>query len=219
MRIVVANIALFLFYFVPFAAPLDQEVTASPGEDAILQCQGPGDVEITLLEWSKPELKSDVYVFFYRNQRLYENYQHSFYKGRVELRDPSMKDGGCSVILRNVSIRDAGTYECRITTRNTRRNKGVQSEFKHSIKLTVKSSGFTDEDTENGGEKVREEKVRVEKDGGKSNWYLSLITGVPITFFIFAIPAVVIIYKRLKKCMKSPEKALNSRSESLPLSS
>lgn len=81
------------------------------------------------------------------------------------------------------------------------------------------SAGFTDEDTENGGEKVREEKVRVEKDGGKSNWYLSLITGMPITFFIFAIPAVVIIYKRLKKCMKSPEKALNNRSESLPLSS
>lgn len=78
------------------------------------------------------------------------------------------------------------------------------------------SAGFTDEDTENGGEKVREEKVRVEKDGGKSNWYLS---GVPITFFIFAIPAGVIIYKRLKKCMKSPEKALNNRSESLPLSS
>lgn len=114
------------------------EVTASPGEDAILQCQGPGDVEITLLEWSKPELKSDGYVYFYRNQRLYENYQHSFFKGRVELRDPSMKDGDCSVILRNASIRDAGTYECRITTR---RSKGVQSEFKHSIKLTVKSSG------------------------------------------------------------------------------
>ncbi|XP_042071747.1 uncharacterized protein LOC121812785 [Haplochromis burtoni] len=216
MRIVVANIALFFFYFVPFAAPLDQEVTASPGADAILQCQGCGDVEITLLEWSKPELKSDGYVYFYRNQRLYENYQHSFFKGRVELRDPSMKDGDCSVILRNASIRDAGTYECRVTTR---RSKGVQSEFKHSIKLTVKSSGFTDEDTENGGEKVREEKVRVEKDGGKSNWYLSLITGVPITFFIFAIPAGVIIYKRLKKCMKSPKKALNSRSESLPLSS
>lgn len=66
------------------------------------------------------------------------------------------------------------------------------------------SAGFTDEDTENGGEKIREEKVRVEKDGGKSNWYLSLITGVPIiTFFIFAIPAGVIICKRLKKCMKS----------------
>lgn len=67
------------------------------------------------------------------------------------------------------------------------------------------SADFTDEDTENGGEKVREEKVRVEKDGGKSNWYLSVITGVPI-IFIFAIPAGVIIYKRLKKCMKSPEK-------------
>uniref|UniRef100_A0A3Q2WKE0 Ig-like domain-containing protein n=1 Tax=Haplochromis burtoni TaxID=8153 RepID=A0A3Q2WKE0_HAPBU len=110
----------------------------SPGADAILQCQGCGDVEITLLEWSKPELKSDGYVYFYRNQRLYENYQHSFFKGRVELRDPSMKDGDCSVILRNASIRDAGTYECRVTTR---RSKGVQSEFKHSIKLTVKSSG------------------------------------------------------------------------------
>lgn len=80
------------------------------------------------------------------------------------------------------------------------------NDLKLYFRVSFCSAGFTDEDTENGGEKVQEEKVRVEKDGGKSNWYLSLITGVPITFFIFAIPAGVIIYKRLKKCMKSPEK-------------
>lgn len=61
------------------------------------------------------------------------------------------------------------------------------------------SAGFTDEDTENGGEKVREEKVRVEKDGGKSNWYLSLITGVPITFFYFCYTCCCNYLQKTKK--------------------
>lgn len=73
-----------------------------------------------------------------------------------------------------------------------------------------------DEDTEHGGEEVREEKVRVEKDGGKSNVYLSVITGVPITFFIFTIPAGVIICKRLKRKVL---KSTTQQNELLPLSS
>uniref|UniRef100_A0A3Q4GDN4 Ig-like domain-containing protein n=1 Tax=Neolamprologus brichardi TaxID=32507 RepID=A0A3Q4GDN4_NEOBR len=102
-----------------------------PGEDSLLQCQSPrGDV-IILLEWRRSDLKSDTYVFFFRNQRPYENYQHKFFKGRVELRDPTMKDGDVSVILKNVSTSDTGTYECEITVRNT---EGVVTETKHSRK-------------------------------------------------------------------------------------
>uniref|UniRef100_A0A3Q4N9T7 Ig-like domain-containing protein n=1 Tax=Neolamprologus brichardi TaxID=32507 RepID=A0A3Q4N9T7_NEOBR len=98
-----------------------------------------GDV-IILLEWRRSDLKSDTYVFFFRNQRPYENYQHKFFKGRVELRDPTMKDGDVSVILKNVSTSDTGTYECEITVRNT---EGVVTETKHSVNLTVTTSGET----------------------------------------------------------------------------
>uniref|UniRef100_A0A3P8QR32 Ig-like domain-containing protein n=1 Tax=Astatotilapia calliptera TaxID=8154 RepID=A0A3P8QR32_ASTCA len=108
------------------------------GENVTLQCQVPRGLNITLLEWSKPEFNSESYVFFFRNQRPYENYQHEFFKGRVELRDPTMKDGDVSVILKNVNINDTGTYSCEITTRM----KGkVVHEVVHSINLKVTDSG------------------------------------------------------------------------------
>uniref|UniRef100_A0A3P9B2B4 Ig-like domain-containing protein n=1 Tax=Maylandia zebra TaxID=106582 RepID=A0A3P9B2B4_9CICH len=104
-------------------------------------CWGPRDAHITLLEWSRPELSSQGYVFFFQDQRSYENYQHESFKGRVQLRDSSMKDGDVTVILRNVSISDTGTYDCQITTSSTRNGERVVKEFQHSINLTVTESG------------------------------------------------------------------------------
>eukprot|EP00064_Thunnus_orientalis_P024876 superscaffoldBa00011381_g25191 len=73
-----------------------REITAKPGDDVTLQCRSPRDEAITLLEWSRPDLL-DSYVFLYRNERSYENYQHPTVRGRVQLRDPEMKDGDVSV--------------------------------------------------------------------------------------------------------------------------
>lgn len=111
------------------------------GQNVTLHCQGPSGVNITLLEWSIPEIKSDGYVFFYRNRRSYESYQHERFKGRVELADPSMENGDVSVILKNVSVNDTGTYECRIITSDLSSGQRVQSETRQSINLTVTDSG------------------------------------------------------------------------------
>lgn len=108
------------------------------GQNVTLQCQVPRGLNITLLEWSKPEFNSESYVFFFQSHRLYENYQHESFRGRVALKDRSMKDGDVSVILRNVNINDTGTYSCEITTRI----KGkVVHEVVHSINLKVTDSG------------------------------------------------------------------------------
>ncbi|CAI5660534.1 uncharacterized protein LOC102081106 [Oreochromis niloticus] len=133
--------SVVVFFSLPMlVASALKEVCVRPGEDATLQCWGPRNAHITLLEWSRPELISQGYVFFFQDQRSYENYQHESFKGRVELRDPSMKDGDVSVIVRNVSISDTGTYECQITTSSTRNGERVVKEFKHSINLTVTES-------------------------------------------------------------------------------
>ncbi|XP_030580209.1 nectin-4-like [Archocentrus centrarchus] len=146
-------IAVFLCLLIFVASGLagHTEVNVRPGQDVTLQCWGPRDAEITLLEWSRPDLSSEGYVLFYRNKRPYEKYQHESFKGRVELRDPSMRDGDVSVYLRNVNIRDTGTYECLITTSSIIGGQRVVSEVKHSISLTVTDSGSTHDDAKYGG--------------------------------------------------------------------
>ncbi|XP_026019094.1 V-set domain-containing T-cell activation inhibitor 1-like [Astatotilapia calliptera] len=136
---------ILLLLLLTFETAASQDITVRCGQDVALHCQDPRGVNITLLEWSIPEIKSDGYVFFYRNRRSYESYQHERFKGRVELSDPSMNNGNVSVILKNVNVNDTGTYECRIITSDLSSGQRVQSESRQSIDLTVIDSGSEDE--------------------------------------------------------------------------
>ncbi|XP_038586522.1 nectin-4-like [Micropterus salmoides] len=148
-------LALFTCSWI-FALCQEQLETLKPGEDATLQCRGYRGAVITVIEWSRSDLEpDDGYVFYFRDGRLYENYQHSLFRGRVELRDPEMKDGDSSVILKNVSINDTGTYECRIGEENTRRRKRDAGKPDPSsiIRLTVTEPGHTAGNIWEGGDK------------------------------------------------------------------
>uniref|UniRef100_A0A3Q1HIC5 Ig-like domain-containing protein n=1 Tax=Anabas testudineus TaxID=64144 RepID=A0A3Q1HIC5_ANATE len=92
----------------------DTKIKAKPGQDVVLQCQSSRSAAITMLKYVSPDLKLEGYVFFFRENRVYENYQDPSYRGRVELKDSEMKDGDASVILKNVNINDTGTYECYV---------------------------------------------------------------------------------------------------------
>ncbi|XP_033465499.2 uncharacterized protein LOC117245970 [Epinephelus lanceolatus] len=114
--------------------------TAKPGENVPLHCHCDEDCVISLLEWSRAELKSEQFVLYFRNKFL-QNYQLPSYRGRVELMDPEMKNGNASVILKNVTINDTGTYECRIGGKKTRRPKRNTPEVMNTIKLKVTEAG------------------------------------------------------------------------------
>ncbi|XP_018537743.1 uncharacterized protein LOC108887058 [Lates calcarifer] len=128
-----------------------REVKVKAGEEVTLECQGPTHAPIEVLKWIRPDLMSDRglegYVFFYRDERSHESYHHQLFVGRVELRDPEMKDGDVSLILRNVSTNDTGRYEGHVSVSNTGRRKRAQSELWCVIKLTVEDSGPTHEET------------------------------------------------------------------------
>uniref|UniRef100_A0A3Q1J6Q0 Ig-like domain-containing protein n=1 Tax=Anabas testudineus TaxID=64144 RepID=A0A3Q1J6Q0_ANATE len=77
-----------------------------------LHCQDTRKVSIELIKWSKPDLKSDKYVYLFRDGSMCISCQHPLFHDRVELKDPEMKNGDASVILKNVTVNDTGTYEC-----------------------------------------------------------------------------------------------------------
>ncbi|XP_035507008.2 uncharacterized protein LOC118320393 [Scophthalmus maximus] len=115
----------------------EQEETVKPGDMVTLQSRCPGDAVVTLLEWVRLDQKSDGYVFFYRGDRPYANYQHPSFRGRVALRDPEMAGGDVSVTVRNVSVADAGTYTCRVISRTTEHDEQISTEFRDAVRLTV----------------------------------------------------------------------------------
>ncbi|XP_067380682.1 signal-regulatory protein beta-2-like [Channa argus] len=105
-----------------------------PGEDVLLLCQGPGGADIVFVEWIRPDLVSEGSVFFFRDDLIYKNYQHPSFHGRVELRDPQMRDEDVSVILKKVNIKDTGTYECYVGL------KGNSPQLISIVHLKVKDS-------------------------------------------------------------------------------
>ncbi|XP_067380733.1 putative butyrophilin subfamily 2 member A3 [Channa argus] len=154
-----------------------EEIRAKPGDNVILQCRGPREGVIELLEWSKPDLKSEDYVFYFREQRVYERYQHPLFHGRVELRDPQMKEGDFAVILKNVTIKDSGTYVCYYG------NGGNGLELISNITLTVRDSG------DGGGAGDTE-------DGGKKDGRVGLIVGLSVVGVLVVVGAVALMIFR-----------------------
>uniref|UniRef100_A0AAZ1XP16 Ig-like domain-containing protein n=1 Tax=Oreochromis aureus TaxID=47969 RepID=A0AAZ1XP16_OREAU len=86
-----------------------KNITAESGQDVTLTCRAPNN-NIMVVEWSRADL-GDEYVLLYRDDHLHSDNQHPSFKNRVDLQ---MKDGDVSLILKDVTINDTGTYECRV---------------------------------------------------------------------------------------------------------
>uniref|UniRef100_A0A3P9DCB6 Ig-like domain-containing protein n=1 Tax=Maylandia zebra TaxID=106582 RepID=A0A3P9DCB6_9CICH len=93
----------------------------SSGQNVTLTCRAPNS-NISVVEWTRADL-GDGYVLFYRNKQFDPENQHPSFKNRVDLQDRQMKDGDVSLILNDVSINDAGGYECRVKAGTNRKEK------------------------------------------------------------------------------------------------
>ncbi|XP_076737147.1 CD276 antigen homolog [Maylandia zebra] len=104
--------ALTVFVLSCFLGRLDcEELTVKQAKDVTLECYGPSDANI-MISWQKPDLQSEYYVFYISDEHIHKDKQHESFKGRVELKYPEIKNGNFSVILKNVTMNDAGKYEC-----------------------------------------------------------------------------------------------------------
>ncbi|XP_025761108.1 coxsackievirus and adenovirus receptor isoform X2 [Oreochromis niloticus] len=170
-------------------------ITADSGQDVTLTCRAPNNNIILGVEWSRADLR-DEYVLFYRSKKFDPDQQHPSFKNRVDLQDRQMKDGDVSLILKNVTTNDTGTYECRVKTGTNRRKRAILSRNPISIITlsVVDPPGQTGGDTEDGGDKDG----RKEEGEQNLNESVGLIVGLSVSAVLVAGVAFV-IYRKHKQ--------------------
>ncbi|XP_025761109.1 hepatitis A virus cellular receptor 2 homolog isoform X2 [Oreochromis niloticus] len=181
----------------------DQKIiTAASGQNVTLPCRAPNSNNIIVVEWSRADLETE-YVLLYRNEQLNQDNQHPSFKNRVDLQDRQMKDGDVSLILKDVTTADSGTYECRVFMRRTNRRKRalLKTDPISSIYLrVVDPPGQTGGDTEDGGKEAGGKEA-----GGKEDRSVRLKVGlIAVVAVVIGVVVVVVvggsvIYKKRKE--------------------
>ncbi|KAL4008433.1 hypothetical protein ACER0C_002285 [Sarotherodon galilaeus] len=135
-------VALLFVCVVDLASSDQKTITAESGQNITLICRVPQGKTIRAVKWSRADL-GDNYVLLFRDEQLDPENQHPSFKKRVDLQDRQMKNGNVSLILKNVTTADDGSYNCNIF------NGGTTSwEIINTVSLTV--SGQTGGDKQDG---------------------------------------------------------------------
>uniref|UniRef100_A0A3B3BRS5 Ig-like domain-containing protein n=1 Tax=Oryzias melastigma TaxID=30732 RepID=A0A3B3BRS5_ORYME len=84
----------------------------------MLSCSYTNIKQDPVFKWVRRDLPRIGDVFIYRNHSVVLDNQHESFQNRVFLKDPQMKNGDLSVVLKNVTIEDTGTYLCLILNKD-----------------------------------------------------------------------------------------------------
>ncbi|XP_036066879.1 V-set domain containing T-cell activation inhibitor 1-like [Oryzias melastigma] len=110
-----------------------KNIKAEPGQDVTLRCEDLHIGKIALLLWSKDD-PQEMNLIVIRDGRSLPAAQHESFRDRVFLNNSQMKDGDLSVVLKNVTVDDTGTYECRVRYENDpQRNRNLISTINLSV--------------------------------------------------------------------------------------
>ncbi|XP_005466003.1 CD226 antigen [Oreochromis niloticus] len=179
-RVFMRETRLWQLIYLTVVDPPDQKIiTAESGQDVTLTCRAPNN--ILVVDWRRADL-GDENVLFHDDGKFVPDNQHPLFKNRVDLQDRQMKDGDVSLILRDVTTADAGTYQCRVFIEGARTWKLVSI-----INLNVPPG-------QTGGQ----EKDEDNKDGGKEDGSVWLIVGLSVSAVLLVVIAVLgfLIYRK-----------------------
>ncbi|CAI5671332.1 unnamed protein product [Oreochromis niloticus] len=123
--------ALLFLFVVVCAAEAQNTITAKSGQDVVLPCRVSPDKTIRAVKWSRADLGGN-YVLLYRDEQLDPEEQHPSFKNRVDLQDRKMNNGDVSLVLKNVTTADGGSYNCNIFNGGTKSWESI-----NTVSLTV----------------------------------------------------------------------------------
>uniref|UniRef100_A0A3Q2QJR4 Ig-like domain-containing protein n=1 Tax=Fundulus heteroclitus TaxID=8078 RepID=A0A3Q2QJR4_FUNHE len=188
-----------------YFSTLDQNVTAEPGQHVNLTCTVPDSKSVIVVEWRRADV-TEEYVLLYRDER-----------------DRQMKDGDVSLVLKNVTTKDTGNYECRVQNQGNRERKHICSIYLNVsppgefVSLWIRaSSRFLVLEVRN----ISDQMLVVPKDvvdetlwkvAGLRTQSVGLIVGLLVLSFIVAVAAILIIKKTA--CLMQKRSAADSPKE------
>ncbi|CAI5660673.1 unnamed protein product [Oreochromis niloticus] len=132
-----------------FASTDGKIIKAEPGQNISLPCRTPNiSVPIRAVEWFRLDLQ-EGHVLMYRGEQFISMNQLPSFVNRVDLQDRQMKDGDVSLVLKDVTSDDTGTFQCYVIQRGTNGRKSLLDHIS-TVYLRVVPAGQT-----GGGRKER----------------------------------------------------------------
>nr|XP_046237419.1 butyrophilin subfamily 2 member A2-like isoform X2 [Scatophagus argus] len=186
---------LFLLFVLSEAASAssvetDDVLQVRPGGEVTLPCNTT-EASIRAVQWTRDDLEPSEYVLLYRDGGLDAKRQHSSYQGRVELLYSQLKTGNVSLILKNVSSSDNGTYKCRVAAGGSRRKRAlIDTEPIRLISLEVTGSDSQKADNMHG------DQTSDSPEGIHARGHAGLAAGVLVPLAVGVVGVVMFLRTR-----------------------